>query len=69
MPPSNSVDNARRFLGMITYYSTFIPNAASVTITIRRFLQKIIAFEKIKKEIVIDRVLKPFCPDLPVQII
>lgn len=78
MPTPESAEDVRRFLGMVTYYARFIPNASTVTAPLRRLLQKNStfkwtkecenAFNVLKKEIVSDRVLMPYNPELPVQL-
>ncbi|BES87325.1 Hypothetical Protein NTJ_00130 [Nesidiocoris tenuis] len=75
-PKPSSVDEIRRFLGMITYYAKLIPNLSTLTYPLRRLLRKNQnfiwtsscqqAFDRLKNEIASDRVLTPFNPDLPV---
>ncbi|KAB0799268.1 hypothetical protein PPYR_07148 [Photinus pyralis] len=75
--PKNA-DDVRKFLGMVTYYSRFIPNASTLTYPLRKLLQKNYkfswssiceaAFIKLKQEISSDRVLVPFNPNLPITI-
>ncbi|XP_054280695.1 uncharacterized protein K02A2.6-like [Macrosteles quadrilineatus] len=74
----NSVEEVRKFLGLVTYYSKFIPAASTITYPLRQLLIKNKpfnwtkdcekAFINIKKEIASDRVVVPFDPDLPVSI-
>lgn len=73
--PSN-VEELRRFLGLITYYSKFIPDFSTVSYPLRQLLQKNTrwkwtvssesAFSKLKSELCNDNVLFPFDPSLPV---
>ncbi|XP_036340172.1 uncharacterized protein LOC118749483 [Rhagoletis pomonella] len=78
MARPKTVDDVRRFLGMVTYYSRFIPNLSSITYPLRQLLQKgkqfqwssncEAAFIKLKSIISSDQVLRPFNPELPVVI-
>lgn len=78
IPQPKSVEEVRRFLGMVTYYSRFIPNASTITAPIRHLLKETskfiwttqcqAAFNTLKNEIASDRVLMPFNPALPVQL-
>lgn len=78
MPSPKSNDGVRRFLGLVTYYARFIPNASTITAPLRELLKKNAqfkwtaqceaAFLKLKEEIASDRVLMPFNPELPVQL-
>lgn len=78
MPKPECVEDVRRFLGMVTYYSRFIPNSATITTPLRHLLRKNAvfkwsskcnkSFETLKAEIASDRVLTPFNPDLPLQL-
>ena len=78
MPEPKTVDDVRRFLGMITYYSIFILNVSAITTPLRKLLHKNTkfkwsyecreAFNKLKKEIASDRVLMPYDPELPLQL-
>ncbi|XP_055924024.1 uncharacterized protein K02A2.6-like [Eupeodes corollae] len=71
--PKNS-DEVRAFLGMITYYSKFIPDLSTITFPLRQLLQKNykfkwsksceLAFIKLKEEIMSNRVLTPYDPQL-----
>ncbi|XP_018392965.1 PREDICTED: uncharacterized protein K02A2.6-like [Cyphomyrmex costatus] len=75
--PSN-VDGVRRFLGMVTYYSRFIPDVSTITYPLRKLLIKDStfrwtkacedAFLKLKNEISSDRILTPYNPELPLVI-
>lgn len=40
MPQPKSVEDVRRFLGMVTYYSRFIPNASTLTTSFGMLLRK-----------------------------
>lgn len=78
MPQPQCVEDVRRFLGMVTYYARFIPNASTITTPLRQLLRKDAtfkwslkckkAFDDLKREIASDRVLIPFNPELPVQL-
>ncbi|XP_055916502.1 uncharacterized protein K02A2.6-like [Eupeodes corollae] len=71
--PKNS-DEVRAFLGMITYYSKFIPDLSTITFPLRQLPQKNykfkwsksceLAFIKLKEEIMSNRVLTPYDPQL-----
>lgn len=73
-----SIEEVRRFLGMVTYYSRFIPNLSTLTAPLRQLLVKNTkfhwnekcskAFDQLKMEIASERVLTPFDPTLPVQL-
>lgn len=75
MPRPSNVEELRRFLGMVTYYSRFLPNNSSVTYPLRQLLRKNAkfrwtaaceaAFKKLKNEIASDRTLTPYDPMLP----
>lgn len=77
-PRTKSVEDVRKFLGIVTYYSRFILNISSITYPIRELLQKKkkffwsseceVAFIKLKNEIASDRVLVPYNPSLPVTV-
>lgn len=41
IPRPATVDDVRRFLGMVTYYSRFIPKLSSITFPLRQLLKKI----------------------------
>ena len=78
MPQPQCTEDVRRFLGMVTYYARFIPNASTITTPLRLLLRKNVqfkwsnnckrAFGALKHEIASDRVLMPFNPELPVQL-
>ena len=40
LPRPESTDEIKRFLGMITYYSKFIPNVSTLTFPLRQLLEK-----------------------------
>lgn len=77
-PRPKNIDDIRRFLGLITYYSKFIPQASTLTYPIRQLLLKNkkffwsseceAAFLRLKQEIASDRVLTPYDPALPLQL-
>jgi len=77
-PQPTDAQDAKRFLGLIAYYSKFIPDVSTLTYPIRRLQQKNVKFEwseeckeaftKLKNEIASDRVLTPFNPKLPITI-
>jgi hypothetical protein len=76
MPRPSDVEGLRRFLGMVTYYSRFLPNNSSTTYPLRQLLRKNArfrwtaaceaAFIKLKREIASERILTPYDPTLPV---
>ncbi|GBL97384.1 Uncharacterized protein K02A2.6 [Araneus ventricosus] len=78
MQQPRSVQELRQFLGMVTYYSRFIPDVSTITYPLRKLLRKNQkyywnkewqqAFLKLKEEISSDRVLVPFDPELPVTL-
>ncbi|XP_065224370.1 uncharacterized protein K02A2.6-like [Planococcus citri] len=78
MPIPNGEEEVRRFVGMVTHYSRFIPNHSTLTAPLRKLLNEKtpfiwdndaqIAFECLKQEIASDRVLTPFDPSLPVRL-
>ena len=78
MPKPKSVDDVRRFLGMVTYYCRFIPNASTRTAPIRNILKKDTmfkciaqckaAFLRVKREITSDRDLMLYDSSSPVQL-
>lgn len=78
MRAPKNVQEVRQFLGMVTYYSRFIPDVSTITYPLRKLLwknQKFCwtkecdkAFIKLKNEISSDRVLVPFNPELPVTL-
>ncbi|BES91033.1 Hypothetical Protein NTJ_03841 [Nesidiocoris tenuis] len=75
MPRPTSVDEVRRFLGLVTYYSRFIPAFSSLSYPLRRLLRKDhsffwssaceSSFLKLKAELCSERVLVPYDPLLP----
>lgn len=77
-PRPQSVEDVRKFLGIVTYYSRFILNLSAITYPIRDLLKKEkkffwsseceAAFIKLKNEIASDRVLVPYDPSLPVTV-
>lgn len=76
LPTPKSIDDVRRFLEMISYYSRFIPICSTLTASLRYLTKKNSKciwsskcndiFIKIKNEISSDRVLVPHNPDLPI---
>lgn len=76
MPRPKNIQELRRFLGMVTYYSRFIPDASTITYPLRKLLKKVVkfhwlaeteaAFIKLKTEIASNRVVVPFDPEQPV---
>ncbi|KAJ8894331.1 hypothetical protein PR048_006953 [Dryococelus australis] len=78
MPRPKSTDDARKFLGMVTYYSRSIHGASTITTPFRHLLCKNTifrwtsacetAFLKLKQAIASDQVLVPYDPDLPIQL-
>ncbi len=76
MPRPSNVEELRRFLGMVTYYSRFLPNNSSITYPLRQLLRKDskfrwtaaceAAFIKLKIEIGSDKTLTPYDPLLPI---
>lgn len=77
-PEPKSPEDIKRFLGLIAYYSKFIPNASSMTQPLRRLLCSNVrfewspkcakAFKELKEEVAGDRVLVAFNPELPVSV-
>ncbi|GBM22093.1 hypothetical protein AVEN_183372-1 [Araneus ventricosus] len=78
MQQPRNAQELRQFLGMVTYYSRFIPDVSTITYPLRKLLRKNQtfyrnkecqqAFLKLKEEISSDRVLAPFDPELPVTL-
>ncbi|KAJ8877193.1 hypothetical protein PR048_021647 [Dryococelus australis] len=78
MPCPKSTEDVRRFLGIVTYYSRFIPGASTITTSLcHLFFKNTIfkwtsaceaAFQKLRQAIASDQVLVPYDPDLPVQL-
>ncbi|XP_018359746.1 PREDICTED: uncharacterized protein K02A2.6-like [Trachymyrmex cornetzi] len=72
MTRPSTADDVRRFLGMVTYYSRFIPDASTITYPLRKLLVKDSTFKwtkacegaflKLKNEISSDRILTPYNP-------
>lgn len=70
-----NADGVKRFLGLITYYSRFIPNLSITSYPLRCLLKKDkrwmwtaaceAAFLKLKAKLCSDRVLTPFDPAIP----
>lgn len=75
MPRPANADDLRRFLGLVTYYASFVPDLSSITYPLRQLLSKgqrwfwssqcEATFIKLKAELQSNRVLVPFDPDLP----
>ncbi|GBM66736.1 Uncharacterized protein K02A2.6 [Araneus ventricosus] len=78
MQQPRNVQELRQFLGMVTYYSRFIPDVSTITYPLRKLLRKNQkfywnkecqqAFLKLKEEISSDRVLVPFDLELAVTL-
>ncbi|GBM00373.1 Transposon Tf2-9 polyprotein [Araneus ventricosus] len=78
MQQPRNVQELRQFLGMVTYYSRFIPDVSTITHPLRKLLRKNQkfywnkecqqAFLKLKEEISSDRVIVPFDSELPVML-
>ncbi|XP_017478638.1 PREDICTED: uncharacterized protein K02A2.6-like [Rhagoletis zephyria] len=78
MPEPHSIEEVRRFLGMVTYYGRFIPNVSTITTPLRKLLKKgerfrwssecQNAFSLLKQEISSDRVLTLYNPEIPLQL-
>ena len=77
-PRPQSPTDVKCFLGLITYYSRFIPKASEKTYPLRMLLQKNrrfhwsaqceAAFQQLKAEIASDQVIVPYNPELPVSL-
>ncbi|XP_063907429.1 uncharacterized protein K02A2.6-like [Zophobas morio] len=75
MPRPSNVDEIRKFLGLVTYYSRFIPDFSTNSYPLRCLLRKgepwkwtascESAFLKLKSELCSNRVLVPFDPNQP----
>nr|XP_014288159.1 uncharacterized protein LOC106688283 [Halyomorpha halys] len=75
MPRPSNIDDVRRFLGLVTYYSRFVPDFSTISYPLRCLLRKDKrwlwtpnyeeTFLKLKAELCGDRVLIPFDPALP----
>ena len=78
MPKPECVSDVRRLMGLLNYLSTYIPNLTQLTAPIRVLLKKSThwmweheqqeAYEKIKRVLVSEPVLRFFDPKLPVVI-
>lgn len=79
MKEPTSIEEIRRLLGMVTYYSRFISNFSTLTAPLQQLLAKNAkfhrnrecseAYDQLKQEIVSERALTPFHPPaLPVQL-
>lgn len=78
MPRPQNVEQLGRFLGMITYYSKFLPDFSTLTFPLRQLLEKNKkfnwtkqceeSFKKLKQEILKDRVIVPFNEALPIKL-
>ncbi|KAI5731396.1 hypothetical protein M8J77_009366 [Diaphorina citri] len=76
MPRPSNADEVRRFLGLVTYYSRFIPDFSTISYPLRCLLKKNqrwlwtsqceAAFLNLKSVMCSDKVLTPFDPRLPV---
>nr|XP_042909763.1 uncharacterized protein K02A2.6-like [Parasteatoda tepidariorum] len=76
MPRPSNIEEIKRFLGLVTYYSRFMPNFSTISYPLRRLLRKNqpwlwtasceSAFLKLKNELTSDRVLVPFDTSLPI---
>ena len=77
-PRPENAEGVKRFLGMVTYYSKFLPNMSSKTEPMRQLLKTgktffwsaecEAAFIDLKQEIASDRVLTTFNPELPITL-
>ncbi|KAL7293237.1 hypothetical protein TKK_0013377 [Trichogramma kaykai] len=77
-PEPKNVQEVQALIGMIKYYGKFIPNLATILSPMNDLLKKGRAFEwtascqlaydKVKKEIVSDRVLVHFNPELKIKL-
>ena len=77
-PKPGILTQLRAFLGLVNYYSKFMPNLASVLHPLYQLLQKDVkfkwtaetqkAFEKVKTLITAETVLTHYDPDLPVRL-
>jgi len=75
MPRPHNVEELKRFLGLVTYYSRFVPHFSTATFPLRCLLKKSepwlwtatceAAFIKLKSELCSERVIIPFDPNLP----
>lgn len=79
VPRPENVKALREFLGMVTYYSKFIPNVSAILSPLYRLLKKDVryewsaecdvAFEDIKLKLCSENVLVPYNPALPVVLV
>lgn len=77
-PRPRNVKQLQQFLGMVMYYSSFLPGISSTLFPLNRLLRKDVEFKwtprcemtfnKVKQEIASDRVLMPFSPEYPITI-
>ncbi len=77
-PRPTDQKGVKQFLGLVTYYSKFIPNTSTITYPIRQLLLKSrkfkwsteceAAFKKLKNLIVSDQMLVAYDPKLPVTV-
>ena len=77
-PKPENVTQLRAFLGLVNYYSHFLPNLASVLHPLYQLLKQNVkfiwtetaqkAFQKVKEMVTSDIVLTPYDPDLPVKL-
>lgn len=75
-PIPQDISELRAFVGLVNYYSRFIPNYADKMVPLYQLLQKEndfvwnnkcqTAFEQMKSEVTTDRVLAHFDPTLPI---
>lgn len=75
-PIPNNISELRAFVGLVNYYSRFIPNYAEKMVPLYGLLQKDNefvwssecqrSFEQMKKEVTTDRVLAHFDPSMPI---
>lgn len=78
-PKPENVTQQRAFLGLVNYYSHFLPNMASVLHPLYQLLKKSLkytwtsaaqkAFDTVKEMITSDTVLKHYNPELPVKLV
>ena len=78
MRPPEDKKAAQRFLGMVTYLGKYIPNLSELTAPIRQLLHKQNAFvwthehqkafEDIKQELLSERVLAYYDPDMDIEV-
>lgn len=77
-PRPRNATETKQFLGLVTYYSRFIPNTSSITFPIRQLISKCAefrwtaeceaAFLKLKNRIVSEQTLTAYDPELPVTV-